>query len=181
MDATIHDPAVAVLFDFENVTKSFRQRIFKPEKFSMEAGFDDLINHITQVGKIAMFCIFVPDHLIVHGNITKKDLEFFQKKGFFTIVCPKIGPEEKDTSDFNMIRWGLDVMLPYFSKITHLCIGSGDVDFEKLCKQAKEKSGLKIMVTGGSTKSLSRDIRRIADIHPKTGEKMVYLFSPIRK
>ena len=179
MDLTSNSPAIAVLFDFENVVMSLRQRMLRPEKFSMEAGFDDLINRITtQVGKIAMFCLFMPDYLIRKGKVSKKEIEFFQSRNFFTILCPKIGPHNKDTSDFNVIRWGLEVMLPYFSGITHLCIGSGDVDFLELCEKVKT-SGFKVMATMGSNQALSGDVRKMVDINPRTGEKMIYLFNPI--
>ncbi len=188
MDATKHNSTatalfntVAILFDFENVTRAFRHRLLKPEKFSEEAGFEELIDRITkQVGKIVMFCLFIPDYFLEKGYVSKKNLEFFQSKGFFTIVCPKIGPKRKDTSDLNMIKFGLDVMLPYFSGITHICIGSGDVDFLELCEKVK-RSGHKLMVTMGSNISLSGDVRKMVDINPKTGEKMIYLFSPIRR
>lgn len=167
---------IVLLVDLENISWGFGQRMFRPEKFSMEAGFDHLIEWLKQFGDVVMVCIFVPDHFIETGKLTKETRQFFQKRGFFTILCSK--DENKDTADFNMIKYGLEVLLPYIAGVTHLCIGSGDIDFSELCLEAKKK-GLKIMVTTGSIKSFSKDLARIVDTNPDTGRKMVHLFTPV--
>ncbi len=168
---------IAVLFDLENVV--FNHIWSDNEKFSLTAGFDSLLAWLKDFGEIAMFCVFFPTHFIQKGLLREEDLDYFQKMGIFPIICPKIGQRKEDTTDVTLIKWGLEILLPHMSDITHLCIGSGDIDFIRLQGEAQNK-GLQLMIVAGIPDSLSGEVKRKADTDLHTGKPMVYYFSPYR-
>jgi len=167
---------IAVLLDLENVV--FRHiRSGDPEKYSLKAGFDNLLGWLENIGKIAMFCVFFPSYLLQKGRLQAQDLEYFYRKRIFPIICPKIGSEKEDTVDATLIQWGSKVLFPHMSGITHLCIGSGDMDFLQLQEEA-QKRGLKLVIVAGTPGSLSSEVGKGVDKNPQTGEPMIHYFSP---
>ena len=127
-----------------------------------------------------MFCVFFPSYFMYKGLIQSDDLEYFQQNGIFPIVCPKIGANKADTADATLIKWGLEVLLPHMSGITHLCVGSGDIDFIQLQEEAQKK-GLQLIIAIGTPDSLSGEVEKGVSRDPRTGKPMVYHFSPYRE
>jgi len=166
---------ILVLIDFENLLKNTATP--SPERLSMEEGFNKVINQVTEeVGKIANVFIFAPPHLASLYART------FHELGFFTIHCPKIKDkrkEEKDTTDEILIEFGKK-MINQIPDLTHLCLGSGDIDFSSLIKEVKLQ-GLKTIVIAGNLTSLAGGIINLADKNPRTGGKWVYFFSPTKE
>lgn len=164
---------VLLLIDWENLLSSTVS--IPPEKFSLDAGLNNLIEKITQeVGIIIGIYVFVPPHLVSTWG------EKFKKEGFFIICCPKIKTktgEEKDTVDEELSRFGMK-MVAQISDLTHLCLGSGDQDFIPLLQEAKQR-GLKIIIATGNLQSLSAELIRFAEKDPITGKRRVYLFYPM--
>ncbi len=163
---------IVVLIDFENLLQN--TEIPPPKSFSMMAGFDKLIKEISQdVGEIINVFVFIPPNLaITYGA------ELY-KQGFFMILCPKIQSKkgsEEDTVDSTLIEFGKKI-IGQSPDLTHLCIGSGDKDFNPLIREAI-RWRLKIIIIAGNLRSLSFDLIKLAD--KKTGGKgkMVYLFTP---
>ena len=164
---------ILVLIDWENLLSSTVS--IPPEKFSLDAGLNNLIEKISQeVGIIIGIYVFIPPHLVSTWG------EKFKKEGFFIICCPKIRTktdEEKDTVDEELSRFGMK-MVAQISDLTHLCLGSGDQDFIPLLQEAKQR-GLKIIIATGDLRSLSTELIRFAEKDPITSKRRVYLFFPI--
>ena len=159
---------VVVLIDFENLLLSIENRSSPVEKeFSVGAGFHAAIRKIAQeIGEVTHIFVFVPPHA---ANLWGK---LFQQERFTIVFCPKIinkEGQEVDTVDPTIIDFG-KWAIANIQGLTHLCIGSGDKDFQPLVKEAVMK-GLEIIVIFSSEKSLSRELRKLAD---KT-----YYFSPV--
>jgi hypothetical protein len=163
---------VLCLIDWENFLSSTTS--IPAEKFSLEAGLNGLIEKVVQeIGAIVGIYVFMPPHLISGWA------ERLKKQGFFIICCPKIRSktgQERDTVDEELIRLGTK-LINQISKLTHLCLGSGDQDFVPLLVEAKHR-GLKIALASGSIQALSTELIPFAERGP-TGERRVYLLSPI--
>jgi len=162
---------VLFLIDWENFLSSTAS--IPPERFSLEAGLNRLIEKIAQeVGAIVNIFVFLPPHLVsTWGKILKK-------QGFFIILCPRArdkGGEERDAVDEELIRFGIN-MINQIPELTHLCLGSGDQDFVPLLQEARRR-GLKIVLAAGSLQSLSKEVIPFAERSP-TGGRRVYLLSP---
>jgi len=162
---------VLVLIDLENLLRGVKSS--SPKEFSVEEGFNKFIGQVTEdVGSIIKGFVFAPPHLAsLYAN------EFY-KMGFFTILCPKIknkGSEDQDSVDKVLQKLGCKE-ISHNPSLTHICLGSGDKDFSDLIQEAK-LTGLKIMILAGSIPSLASDVIKLADKNPKTGKKLIYLFS----
>ena len=158
---------VLVLIDWENLLAALRLLSSPPERFSMAAGFDRLIEEITdKVGEIAVVFIFTPSHLVASVEQISREL------GFFTVVCPKTKDKKTgeyvDTVDATLIELG-EIQMGLINGLTHLCIGSGDRDFTPLMRRARRK-GLRTIVVAGSEKSLASKMIDLAD--------NLFIFSP---
>lgn len=161
-------PQILVLIDFENLLLSLPATASIPQKFSIETAFHQAIKEITgDIGEILHIFIFVPPH---QANIWGTLLH---QEGFTIVFCPKIQNKEGediDTVDSSLIDFGKKIVASARKlDITHLCLGSGDKDFTPLVQEAIRR-GLKIIVLASSEKSLSYELKRLAD--------KVYRFSP---
>lgn len=160
------------LIDWENLIINARK--IDPTKFSMESGFEKIIDDITsQIGEIVGIFAFLPsDRAMVWGE----DLHAW---GFNIISCPRAKNKEigdQDTTDARMLELG-EWLINNVNGLTHLCIGSGDKDFSPLMRKAALK-GLKRAVVAADLRSLSSEVIKLTDKNPLTKEKMVFLFSP---
>lgn len=162
---------VLFLIDWENLLSSAAS--IPPEKFSLEAGLNRLIEKISQeIGAITGIYVFLPPHLASTWG------ETLRKQGFFIVLCPKVRDktgEECDAVDEELIRFGTKV-INQMPDLTHLCLGSGDQDFVPLLREAQHQ-GLKIVLATGSLQSLSNEIIPFAERGP-AGKRRVYLLSP---
>jgi hypothetical protein len=146
--------------------------------YSMPAGFQRLKKRLEQIGPIVFPVIFGPRRSI------SLELGILQAEGFWPIPClgkrenvDKLGRGE-DTVDARIIAF-IQEVLPLMTEITHLCLGSGDHHFAPAIEDLKSRRPeLKVMLVGGSFDSLSPDLQKLADKDPKTGKKMIYIFSP---
>ena len=168
---------VLMLIDFENLIINARKEI-PSERFSIEAGFNRIIKKITEeVGEIVgVFAFLPPDRAMVWGKDLKTRLSFP-----ITIVnCPLSKDKDKegkeDTTDSELIELG-GLLAKEMGELTHICIGSGDRDFNDFRKKVALK-GLKRITVAADLKSLSSEAIKLTDTNPSTGRKMVYLFSP---
>lgn len=164
---------ILVLLDWENL--SINVADFSPDNFSLTAGFHRLAQQLRDVGEVTNVFVFAPlPSLATHAEI-------FYHQGFISVLCPKIhskSGEEQDTTDSTIITFG-QKMIGYMPDLTHLCIGSGDRDFIPLARGAI-RQGLRIIIIAGSCQSLAPKLSELADIHPTSEERMVYLFSPTK-
>lgn len=162
---------VIMLIDLENLLINLPTT--SPERFSMTVGFDRVIRQISQeAGEIVNVFVFTPPHLALLWSNT------FYDQGFFTILCPKVKSKkikEEDTTDQTIIDFGKGI-IDQIPDLTHLCMASGDKDFNPLIRKAIHK-GLKIIVVAGNLRSLSSKLISLADKRAD-GTKMVYLLSP---
>jgi hypothetical protein len=160
-----------MLVDFENLLLNID--LPPAEHFSLMEGFDRVIRQISQeVGEIVNIFVFAPPHLALLWG------EDFHRQGFFTILCPKVRSKEgaeEDTTDATIVEFGRKIITE--QRITHLCLGSGDRDFIPFVREAI-RQGLKIIVIAADLRSLASELIRLVDKKP-SGERMVYLFSPI--
>lgn len=170
---------ILFLWDWENTAKGMRENEYAKGNYDLSAGFDRLNQWLTEIGKVIRVLLFSPMHKIFGFDAT------FQRQEFSIVLCPKIprviSPgvvEYIDTTDANLIRHG-EFCIDHMPDIGYLCLGSGDTHFAPLLRAAKNR-GIKIMVVYGSEMSLSSEIWNLADKDPKTGKKMVHLFSPTK-
>ena len=164
---------ILVLLDWENLSISADD--IPPEKFSLTAGFHRLAQQFRDVGEVTNVFLFAPlPSLATHAEI-------FYRQGFISVLCPKIhskSGEEQDTTDGIIITFGQRI-IGHMPDLTHLCIGSGDRDFVPLAREAIRR-GLRIIIVAGSCQSLAPELSELADIHPMSKKRMVYLFSPTK-
>ena len=146
--------------------------------YSMPAGFQRLRKRLEQIGPIVFPVIFGPRRSI------SLELGILQAEGFWPIPC--LGKREnvdrlghgEDTVDARIIAF-IQEVLPQMTETTHLCLGSGDHHFAPAIEDLKRRRPeLKVMLVVGSFDSLSPDLQKLADRDPKTGKKMIYIFSP---
>lgn len=150
---------VLVLLDWENLQQNVG---FAPGEPSLKERLDTCMREIAkQVGSIVDVFVFMPPHAsYVWG-------EQLYKAGFFIIVCPKIknkAGEETDTTDETLIKFG-ERMLDQIEGLTHLCLGSGDIDFSPLLIRARRK-GLKNILIVADSRSLSGKMASLIDSGP---------------
>lgn len=150
---------VLVLLDWENLQQNVG---FVPGGLSLKDRLDACIRQIAkQVGSIVDVFVFMPPHA---SHIWGEQL---YKAGFFILVCPKIknkAGDEVDTTDETLIRFG-ERMLDELEGLTHLCLGSGDIDFSPLLIRARRK-GLKNVLIAGDPRSLSAKMGPLLDLKP---------------
>lgn len=152
-------PKILVLVDFPNLLLNMAEIPSFREMATRDA-LQNLISKIAREtkGEVVGTFVFVPPEMAnVFGEI-------FYATGFFIVFCPKIRDKErilKDTTDEHLITLG-ETLLEHVSDLTHLCLGSGDQDFMPLVRKALNK-GLQIIIVAGSEKSLSRELKRLAD------------------
>ena len=163
---------ILMLIDWMNLSISID--LPSLERYSLIEGFDTAVKQIARdAGEIINVFVFMPPQ---PAYLTAEDMH---KLGFFTIVCPTIRTKERverDTTDDILIEFGKK-MINQIPDLTHLCLGSGDIDFTPLIREAIRK-GLKIIILAGNSKSLSRKLVNLVD--SKTdGQKMIYILSPI--
>jgi len=174
--------AALVLIDWENVSKDIMRGKFVPERFSRAAGLERLFAWIkNEADEIFDTFLFSPLH------ITYTDYQMFHDQHLVPITCPKVplgSPDKKDTVDPVLIKKGLKWIT--HPSLTHVCLVSGDSDFIPLLGEAK-KIGLMIMLSAldpslakdPQCPPLSKELAEMADISPKTGQKMIHYFSPM--
>jgi hypothetical protein len=166
---------VLVLIDFENLL--WNTELIPPEQFSIIDGLDRIIKNISrEIGPIVGVFVFLPPHLSYDWAT------YLRKMNFFIILCPPDLTKQRelqDTTDAELIRFG-QFMIPQITGLTHLCIGSGDKDFEQLVRTAI-LNGKKIALIAGNKKSLSRELSRLADSADEKldGNKMIYILSQL--
>ena len=174
--------SVLVLIDWENITKNIIGGKYKPEKFSCAAGLKKLYAWInSEVENVFDTFLFTPLFIMY------TDYQLFHDHNLVPITCPKVplgSAEKKDTVDQILIDKGLKWIT--HPALTHICLVSGDSDFKPLLLEAKAR-GLLIMISALNPSlardpehpPLSKELEKMADISPKTGEKMIHYFSPI--
>ena len=170
---------VLVLLDFENLLINFDG----PSRTIVEALNTTLKKIAQEVGIVKVF-VFVP-----HQNAQLFG-EAFYRAGFVPILCPKIkakdGQTDIDTTDQMLTELGKEFIddMPGF---THLCLGSGDIDFASgdigfpsLLKKANHH-GLDIALIAGDLSSLSSGLIKRADRKPHHNGKMIYILPKTEK
>ncbi|PIP23432.1 MAG: hypothetical protein COX90_00520 [Candidatus Nealsonbacteria bacterium CG_4_10_14_0_2_um_filter_38_17] len=166
---------VLVLIDFENLLWNTERT--PPERFSIIDGLDRIIKDISrEIGPIVGVFVFLRAHLSYDWAT------YLQKMNFFIILCPPDVTKQKelqDTTDAELIRFG-QLMIPQITGLTHLCIGSGDKDFEQLARTAI-LNGKRIAIIAGNRESLSGELSRLADLANEKldGNKMIYILSQL--
>lgn len=173
-----------VLIDWENITGHVPMGKYEPEEYSREAGIKKLFLWIkSEVDEIFDSFVFAPLFMAY------MDYQLLYELDLQPIACPKIplgSPNRKDTVDETLIKKGLKWIT--HQKLTHICLVSGDSDFIPFLEEAK-KQGLLVMIAALDKTlskdvqhpSLSRELEAMADISPKTGQKMLHSFSPTKK
>ena len=155
---------VLALIDFENLMTNI-------EISALIVRLDATLDQIAQeVGEIINVIIFIPPHLDFWAK------EFYQH-GFFTILCPKVKTketEEKDTVDEGLIKMG-EFLTAQIPNITHIALGSGDIDYTLFLKRVRRK-GIKRIVIASDLESLSSQLIKLIDKNPD-GKRMLYLLS----
>lgn len=171
---------MAVIWDWENTAMGIREREYTEKDYDLSAGFYGVKQWWDSIGKVIRVFMLSPMHKIYGFD------EVFQNQKFSIVLCPKITKvisagvvEYEDTTDASIITLG-EFCVGYIPSIRYLCLGSGDKHFIPLLEYAKSR-GIKIAILHGNESSLSSAMWDIADKHPKTGKKMVHLFSPIRE
>jgi hypothetical protein len=171
-----------VLIDWENISKDIIEGRYVPERFSREVALVRLFEWIKgEAEEIFDTFLFSPLFIVY------TDFKLFHDHGLVSTTCPKVplgSPEKKDTVDTILIEKGLKWIT--HPELTHLCLASGDSDFIPLVKEAK-KIGLKIMLSAldpavarvPGRQFLSKELAKMADISPKTGQPMIHYFCPI--
>jgi len=164
---------ILLLIDLENFTARMDVFSILPQEFPLPDGFTKLKAWLESIGKIFAVFVFVSPHIIGWREVE----EIFKEDGVFTIVCgSKIeGKTAINTTDDKLIELG-EKMLEINPNLTHLCLASGDSDFEPLVNKAKEL-GIKTMIASADLKSLSRRLIALADRFFESGEKMILVFS----
>lgn len=167
---------ILVLVDWDNLLISSETEKIEPTKFSIEAGFERIIKELTAIGEIiGVFCFLPPNNAMIWS-------EQIHQMGFKIIVCPRIKDkkgQDKDMVDEILMEFG-EWLINQIPNLTHLCLVSGDKDFSLFLIKAKLK-GLKIIIVAANPQSLAEKIKKLADKHPLTRKKMVYLFYPEEK
>ncbi|MEK7665208.1 MAG: hypothetical protein AAB361_03675 [Patescibacteria group bacterium] len=168
------------IWDWENTAIGMRERGITKEDYDFLAGINGVEQWWNGVAKMIKVYLFSPMHQLYGFEAT------FQKRGYSINLCSKIPRvvsadkvEYKDTTDRIIINESR-FCLKYIPSIRYIFIGSGDKHFVEFLTDAKNK-GVKIGVIIGNHESLSYEISALADEHPLTGDKMIHLFSPIRK
>lgn len=163
---------ILLVIDWDNLASNM---IASVRNYSLAKGFKRLVEQLTQVGELSVVFVFGPPDSI------SKDLRAFHDEGFWPIPCPreteKRTGDSIDVVDSKIVAFVRD-MLELMPDLTHICIGSGDGDFIKPLVKVSKRRGKKIMVVSGKLRSLSQELKDLADEHPLTGERMVFLFSP---
>lgn len=169
---------VLVLLDFDNLYLNL------PEKTITET-LDRALKQITEeVGPISKVFVFVPYYSAIPFG------EDFYRAGFITILCPRIktkdGQTEINTTDGILTEIGKE-LINDMPDITHLCLGSGDVDFSSgdigflsLLKKAT-RYGLDIAIIASDLASLNPKLIEMIDKKPNSKEKMLYILSHQKK
>ena len=161
---------VLVLLDFENLYIHYPSR-------SIIGELNKTLKQVAQeVGEISKIFVFAPN------DTASIFAEEFYHAGFFTILCPKVKGKdglEKDTVDETIIDLGRE-FIAEMPSLTHLFIGSGDIDFLKLVIKANHV-GLNVGLIVSGLKPLSFDLIKWVDKKPGTNEKMVYVLSQPEK
>ncbi len=161
---------ILVVIDGDNL---FSNVIADARHYSLAKGLERLIKQLTQVGEVVGVFVFGPPDLI------NRNLGALQNEGFWPIPCQRETDkqgESVDVVDGKIIAFVRD-MLELMPFLTHICIGSGDSDFIPLARTCRLRRK-KVIVVSGNLRSLSQDLKNMADKHPQTGERMVFLFSP---
>lgn len=162
-----------VLIDWENIINGIREVIHVPEQFSLEAGFEKLVQWLKGIDSDYKVFVFAPQH-IYYGEA----FQLFHKFGFISIICPKIGIERKDTTDAILIEFGnwlLGIGSP-----TYFCLGSVDRHFKEGFIDRMKTNDTKIAIICGNPFLTDTVVAKTADTHPKSGERMIHVFSPMR-
>lgn len=145
-------------------------------QISLIAGLDRLQRQIIQDidGEIVRVYVFASS-----PHLTYTEAEAFYKQGFYVLVCPRIktkAGEDEDTVDEQLMEF-LKEEIDLVPDLTHICLGSGDKHFCRALRKALRK-GIKLIIVAGDLSSLSQDLIDVADVNPRTGKKMTYVFSP---
>ncbi len=163
-----------ILLDFENLLINFGG----PPRTIVEAINITLKKIAQEVGTISKVFVFVPHQTAQLFG------EAFYRAGFIPILCPKIKTKDSqadiDTTDQMLTEVGKE-LINEMPELTHLCLGSGDIDFASgdigfpsLIKKANHH-GLDIAFIAGDLSSLSSELIRMADRKPDNKEKMIYI------
>ncbi|MGB9743275.1 MAG: NYN domain-containing protein [Minisyncoccales bacterium] len=167
---------ILVLIDWDNLLISSEISKIEPTHFSATAGFDRIFKNLTELGEIiGVFVFLPPNNSMIWG-------EQIQRMGFKMIVCPRMKNkkgEDQDTVD-NLLAENGEWLISQIPDIDYLVLGSGDKDFVPFLRKMKLK-GLKIIIIAANPQSLALELEKLADKHPSTGKKMVFLFYPEEK
>lgn len=161
---------VLVLMDWENLQRDVR---YFPDRSSIKERLSKLIVTIArEIGEVVGVYVYLPPHAIFGWG------EDLQRLGFWPISCSKIKNktgEKKDTADSMLIDHGKK-LIDQITGLTHLCVGSGDIDMEPLIRSARNK-GLKTMLIVRDLQSLNVKLLSLVDARPD-GSKLVYTLFP---
>jgi hypothetical protein len=174
-------PKILTLIDWPNILKNMPGYNQPVETFSLKLGFDNLE---------AWFKETCPNAKIIRKIIfwypktaTEETTRFFEEQGFDVMVCSNKKEDrnflvKKDPVDEKLIEFGIWA-IENIPELTHICIGSGDLDKGRLAKFAKKK-GKKIMLVVGSQNSLSSSLAGLIDENDR-GKRMIHYFNPLEK
>lgn len=164
---------VLVLLDFDNLLINFNG----PPRTIVEALNTTLKKIAQEVGAVKVF-------VFISHETAQLFVETFYREGFVPVLCPKIkakdGQTNIDTVDQMLSELGKE-FIDDMPRLTHLCLGSGDIDFASgdigfpsLLKKANHH-GLDIVIIAGNLSSLSPELIKMANQKPNTNEKMIYI------
>ncbi|MFC1630241.1 NYN domain-containing protein [Patescibacteria group bacterium] len=145
--------------DLENLVEALSLHIEDEKQPSLLYRLDDLVKRISrEFGEVVGGFFFLPPHLVNRWT------EILRPLRFFFVVCPKVIDKQKkleDTADETMIEH-IRFLKDNIEGLTHICIATGDQDFAPVIRETVRK-GLKIIIIAGSYKSLSEELKRLAD------------------
>lgn len=167
---------IVFMGDWSNLERSSRDNNYPADKYNKEAGFIKLRNFLEGIGQILWYAMYTPLH-DVYGNF-----EFLRDEGFTIVLCPIVVATSEDTTDAKIIEDSLALIENFDMDV--FCLGSGDGGsksgnrgFQPVLEAAKAK-GIKVAIVCGSERSLSANIKTLADLDPITRKPMLHLFSP---
>lgn len=148
---------ILVLVDWENIFHNITD-IQKVSYASISQAFTKLTRKLEQeIGRIVFMFVFTPPHL---ASILGETLQEFES---YIVYCSKRkgeADEEEDTVDEVLMKLGEKLIQEM--ELSHLCICSGDEDFEPLYTKAKLNK-IKIITVYASEKSLSAGVIKLSD------------------
>jgi len=163
---------VLVLLDLENLYINFG-----PSRTMIDSLKTTLKQIAQEIGPIAKVFVFTP------FNTASYFAEDLYRAGIVCVLCPEIKAKDRktiNTTDQIITDFGKE-LIDLMPGLTHLCLGSGDIDFASgdtsfpsLLTKA-DHFRLDIAIIASDIKSLSSSVIKLVGKKPDTDEKMIYL------